>query len=123
MLLENDCCIFFFKQRTAYEMRISDWSSDVCSSDLVDLPNGVLAIRNLPGKAVLRRCDLQFAGQALVGAGLEEVGNTLECRGHFRSGERCQLVSGVEVRDEEVQNSFVIKIGSASCRERVCHYG
>src|SRR3546814_1667778 len=28
---------FFFKQKTAYEMRISDWSSDVCSSDLVDL--------------------------------------------------------------------------------------
>src|SRR3546814_1846863 len=33
-----DCCFlffFFFKQKTAYEMRISDWSSDVCSSDLV----------------------------------------------------------------------------------------
>src|SRR3546814_3683792 len=40
----NDCCMymccglflycFFFKQKTAYEMRISDWSSDVCSSDL-----------------------------------------------------------------------------------------
>src|SRR3546814_5426648 len=28
------CLIFFFKQKTAYEMRISDWSSDVCSSDL-----------------------------------------------------------------------------------------
>src|SRR3546814_10843798 len=28
------CIIFFFKQKTAYEMRISDWSSDVCSSDL-----------------------------------------------------------------------------------------
>src|SRR3546814_13568242 len=27
-------CILFFKQKTAYEMRISDWSSDVCSSDL-----------------------------------------------------------------------------------------
>src|SRR3546814_1478246 len=26
--------VFFFKQKTAYEMRISDWSSDVCSSDL-----------------------------------------------------------------------------------------
>src|SRR3546814_4777562 len=26
---------FFFKQKTAYEMRISDWSSDVCSSDLI----------------------------------------------------------------------------------------
>src|SRR3546814_13367098 len=29
------CRFFFFKQKTAYEMRISDWSSDVCSSDLV----------------------------------------------------------------------------------------
>src|SRR3546814_5866839 len=33
----SGCCwyFFFFKQKTAYEMRISDWSSDVCSSDLV----------------------------------------------------------------------------------------
>src|SRR3546814_5322817 len=34
-------CFFFFKQKTAYELRISDWSSDVCSSDLepkVDKP-------------------------------------------------------------------------------------
>src|SRR3546814_8512976 len=31
--------IFFFKQKTAYEMRISDWSSDVCSSDLAILSN------------------------------------------------------------------------------------
>src|SRR3546814_11183778 len=30
----NNDAIFFFKQKTAYEMRISDWSSDVCSSDL-----------------------------------------------------------------------------------------
>src|SRR3546814_8082997 len=30
-------CFFFFKQKTAYEMRISDWSSDVCSSDLAGL--------------------------------------------------------------------------------------
>src|SRR3546814_3140592 len=29
--------VFFFKQKTAYEMRISDWSSDVCSSDLAML--------------------------------------------------------------------------------------
>src|SRR3546814_2840282 len=32
---------FFFKQKTAYEMRISDWSSDVCSSDLSTPPPGV----------------------------------------------------------------------------------
>src|SRR3546814_3221814 len=31
---------FFFKQKTAYEMRISDWSSDVCSSDLLDADGG-----------------------------------------------------------------------------------
>src|SRR3546814_2301119 len=33
MIFVSDC-ICFFKQKTAYEMRISDWSSDVCSSDL-----------------------------------------------------------------------------------------
>src|SRR3546814_7182131 len=33
------CLFFFFKQKTAYEMRISDWSSDVCSSDLLAFAN------------------------------------------------------------------------------------
>src|SRR3546814_11198921 len=36
MLLCDVLVFFFFKQKTAYEMRISDWSSDVCSSDLPD---------------------------------------------------------------------------------------
>src|SRR3546814_20764934 len=35
------CCFFFFKQKTAYEMRISDWSSDVCSSDLWEEALGI----------------------------------------------------------------------------------
>src|SRR3546814_2359628 len=43
-------CFFFFKQKTAYEMRISDWSSDVCSSDLCQsqclLSIGLLLNRN-----------------------------------------------------------------------------
>src|SRR3546814_3235041 len=34
LILDVIVCFFFFKQKTAYEMRISDWSSDVCSSDL-----------------------------------------------------------------------------------------
>src|SRR3546814_2585765 len=34
LLVVYAMCVFFFKQKTAYEMRISDWSSDVCSSDL-----------------------------------------------------------------------------------------
>src|SRR3546814_9304584 len=51
-------CIFFFKQKTAYDMRISDWSSDVCSSDLghsrgLDQKAGSLSprrtVRNGPG--------------------------------------------------------------------------
>src|SRR3546814_2160449 len=36
LLLRFIVVFFFFKQKTAYEMRISDWSSDVCSSDLVE---------------------------------------------------------------------------------------
>src|SRR3546814_16595117 len=37
-------CFFFFKQKTAYEMRISDWSSDVCSSDLALLSRRALLL-------------------------------------------------------------------------------
>src|SRR3546814_3477260 len=41
MLMSVVICVmcFFFKQKTAYEMRISDWSSDVCSSDLAGWRN------------------------------------------------------------------------------------
>src|SRR3546814_2123312 len=49
---------FFFKQKTAYEMRISDWSSDVCSSDLPAVPQvkwedswGAIAIDDIRGEA------------------------------------------------------------------------
>src|SRR3546814_2353378 len=45
-------CVFFFKQKTAYEMRISDWSSDVCSSDLIDR-----ARRPEIGRDLERRAD------------------------------------------------------------------
>src|SRR3546814_15511172 len=44
---------FFFKQKTAYEMRISDWSSDVCSSDLPKLGEAVCAwIVRAPGSSL-----------------------------------------------------------------------
>src|SRR3546814_4912002 len=56
---------FFFKQKTAYEMRISDWSSDVCSSDL--LAPGVIGPEPARfGRGVLslrrRRCALHATG-------------------------------------------------------------
>src|SRR3546814_3813004 len=47
---------FFFKQKTAYEMRISDWSSDVCSSDLgksMNAPN--LSLKGLDLRAEIDR--------------------------------------------------------------------
>src|SRR3546814_8594424 len=52
-------CFFFFKQKTAYEMRISDWSSDVCSSDLPGAAGIVHAILVRDGQRVR-------AGQPLV---------------------------------------------------------
>src|SRR3546814_9285305 len=62
------CLFFFFKQKTAYEMRISDWSSDVCSSDLsrrkpyaVQLADGMelpVKQRATPGGVVERALGL-----------------------------------------------------------------
>src|SRR3546814_5839682 len=56
MFVGSAFVIFFFKQKTAYEMRISDWSSDVCSSDLGSALN--LLGKDLNGKIVL--FDLKF---------------------------------------------------------------
>src|SRR3546814_4777174 len=48
------CLFFFFKQKTAYEMRISDWSSDVCSSDLLK-DELILAYSTASSETVLPR--------------------------------------------------------------------
>src|SRR3546814_8977569 len=52
---------FFFKQKTAYEMRISDWSSDVCSSDL-----SVPATRLAAAIEVLERCGTHDHAEATL---------------------------------------------------------
>src|SRR3546814_1465840 len=46
--------VFFFKQKTAYEMRISDWSSDVCSSDLAACDRHRRILESLGGRCVPR---------------------------------------------------------------------
>src|SRR3546814_12912543 len=57
------CDFFFFKQKTAYEMRISDWSSGVCSSDLGDPRSGT----GLPAfRAARRRARRGSRGGAAV---------------------------------------------------------
>src|SRR3546814_2900370 len=61
--------IVCFKQKTAYEMRISDWSSDVCSSDLVDA--------KIARREFFRRRDLgieQFGGHRTAGYDAEPAG-------------------------------------------------
>src|SRR3546814_2190646 len=70
---------FFFKQKTAYELRISDWSSDVCSSDLFTdcavlmqaltrSPKPVIAmvegIATAGGLQLMASCDLAFVSEA-----------------------------------------------------------
>src|SRR3546814_1280637 len=60
---------FFFKQKTAYEMRISDWSSDVCSSDLHETGR-ILA----DSKAIcLYLCDALSGGTDLLPADIREA--------------------------------------------------
>src|SRR3546814_998037 len=59
---------FLFKQKTAYEMRISDWSSDVCSSDLLDLEEvSTLADLEAVLATVLPDADTAGAGDHLTG--------------------------------------------------------
>src|SRR3546814_8886589 len=69
-------CVFFFMQKTAYELRISDWSSDVCSSDLEELrrpvrgPATLAAIREVrPGDRQRRERRLERDQRGMVGAG------------------------------------------------------
>src|SRR3546814_18012830 len=58
--------IFFFKQKTAYEMRISDWSSDVCSSDLA--VEEIVDVGAAPGAGNLAvdRAQVEAEGAGLV---------------------------------------------------------
>src|SRR3546814_11793710 len=93
-------------------MRISDWSSDVCSSDLLveredeGLAAAVHAIEDLGPDRDDRRDVDDSAGPARHEAGCRGVGQTRE-RGDI---ERDHLLHGVDA------------IGRASCRERVCQY-
>src|SRR3546814_3618700 len=73
---------FFFKQKTAYEVRISDWSSDVCSSDLEDRVE-VEVVEMLGAAADL--AQQLGAADHLVEAAAAELGENLA---HFRSEER-----------------------------------
>src|SRR3546814_2879646 len=85
--------LFFFKQKTAYEMRISDWSSDVCSSDL---------------------------GGADQRGGGHRQGEDGDQAAVPRDDPVVDDVLGQQRADDH--QAGVQQIGRASCRERVCQY-
>src|SRR3546814_10453159 len=96
----------FFKQKTAYEMRISDWSSDVCSSDLVQHEEVQLVADDRPAE---RRAVL--LGELL---GLEAA--ILLDRRRLAPG------LGRAVPEEAAPEFVGAQIGRASWWDRVCPY-
>src|SRR3546814_17041459 len=72
---------FFFKQKTAYEMRISDWSSDVCSSDLT-ADTIVLEVERLRSRSIASRY-MSITGK--LRADVEKIGASVEGVGAHRA--------------------------------------
>src|SRR3546814_2045407 len=95
----EDGASFFFKQKTAYEMRISDWSSDVCSSDLAGRPG--------------KRTGVEFTAQYRPARWIELNANVAVSRARYTDGDP----AGAHIEDAPA-----VEIGRASCRERVCQY-
>src|SRR3546814_5441887 len=93
--------VFFLKQKTAYEMRISDWSSDVCSSDLV-----TVLIENVTGLEGHLRQFLDV---------IETVG---DISGQLGAIARQTRLLGVNAAIEAA--AAAAQIGRASWRARVC---
>src|SRR3546814_3625171 len=75
-MLFSLCSFFFFKQKTAYEMRISDWSSDVCSSDLG--PEVAALVDPQPGGEGAQRHDALDAEVQHAGALADELAEGAE---------------------------------------------
>src|SRR3546814_8832737 len=103
---------FFFKQKTAYEMRISDWSSDVCSSDLGWTRRRKRAV---PTRTVWVLHDYG----SLPGRDLDRSGR--------RRGSCEKPLETLDILVQTPTNWCTLgtcsrKIGRASCRARVCQY-
>src|SRR3546814_13018573 len=96
---------FCFKQKTAYDMRISDWSSDVCSSDLIAVYGS--------GRLVM----IAWVGHPLGGA--HDVAEAFPDFGAEHRNIHIAIAGLIYARGDA---GGVVKIGRASCRERVCQY-
>src|SRR3546814_2826764 len=98
------CFLFFFKQQTAYDMRISDWSSDVCSSDLLD---------DYQRTVYLAIVVTSVTATALL------VAPVSVHRALFRKQMKSSIVT-LAARITRV--ALGVHIGRASCRERLMQY-
>src|SRR3546814_1460540 len=100
---------FFFKQKTAYEMLISDWSSDVCSSDLV-----VAAIYWMPDESPPQLLEPEAVMVSVIEAPVPQIA---------KAEPTVEPPTPAEPEpDPEPEPEPEPAIGRASCRERVCEY-
>src|SRR3546814_2881878 len=108
---------FFFKQKTAYEMRISDWSSDVCSSDLTFYKDRQTKIND-----VIR----QFTGPRNAPLSAEKAFQKIETMAAPKGdSKRLAEMMGTLSREERRDVAATIaarQIGRATGRDRVCQY-
>src|SRR3546814_12463012 len=118
------CSVFFFKQKTAYEMRISDWSSDVCSSDLrADLVDHVdrlvrqLAIVDVARRQFHRRLD-RVGGVFDVVMLLERAAQP----GQDLDRVLARWFVDVDLLEPAQHGAVLLELGRASCSDRVCQY-
>src|SRR3546814_4972778 len=102
----------FFKQKTAYEMRISDWSSDVCSSDLLAHAYPDRIAHQHSGDP--RRYQLANGRSARLFDDSAVFGEPWLVIVELRHEGKDALILRAAAVDEE--------IGRASCRDRVCQY-
>src|SRR3546814_15259538 len=121
--------VFFFKQKTAYEMRISDWSSDVCSSDLAasdDLDKLIAIIGNAAAGPAQSEGWTNNGGKPRM----IQRGNGLfqRMRNAGPSGFKADFVHRIAAFQAilGLVDSFGIRpdhpLGREQCRERVCTY-
>src|SRR3546814_6876882 len=117
------CIVFFVKQKTAYEMRISDWSSDVCSSDLLRRGVMELYISDHPLDCLTCAANGDCELQDMAGAvGLRDVRYGYEGDNHLKLGKdetnpyftfdasKCIVCSRCVRACEEVQGTFALTI-------------
>src|SRR3546814_2442696 len=93
--LVNLTLVFFFKQKTAYEMRISDWSSDVCSSDL-PVHQGLAGAVGLCGNRIADEFHVVVAGNE-HGAAVAQPGLQVRAAPHHGAFVMRRAFTGVQL--------------------------